>query len=164
MSARTLSLFASSSPDPRTRPSRIPAWGMGAVFLLLGINFLSGIAVWYGQTVQAEQLQSPGWLRPALVLHGCMFPVQCVLFGILLAHHIRVGWQLRANLLSGFAMEAVFAGLIVTGAGLYYVGDEDWRERLVWAHRVLGLCLPLTLGLHGLLGMRWGRRAEARNS
>jgi len=160
MSARTLSLFSSSSPDPRTRPSRIPAWGIGAIFLLLGINFVSGIAVWYGQTIQAEQLQTPGWLRPALVLHGCMFPVQCILFGILLAHHIRLGWQLRANLLSGFATEFIFAGLILTGVGLYYMGAEEWRERVVWAHRVLGLSLPLSLAIPSVLGLRWGRRAQ----
>jgi len=161
MSARTLSLFSSSSPDPRTRPSRIPAWGIGAIFLLLGINFVSGIAVWYGQTIQAEQLQTPGWLRPALVLHGCMFPVQCILFGILLAHHIRLGWQLRANLLSGFATEFIFAGLVLTGVGLYYVGAEEWRDRMVWAHRVLGLLLPVSLAIHAAMGLRWGKAVAA---
>jgi hypothetical protein len=130
-----------------------------AIVLLLALNFLSGVAVWWGQTIQAGQLQTPGWLRRMLVLHGCMFPVQCVLFGILLAHHIRVGWQLRANLFSGLAMEFVFAGLIATGAGLYYVGAEEWRERLVWAHRVLGLLMPVALGVHSVMGVRWGRRA-----
>ena len=161
MSAHVLSHSIANLPDPRTRPSRIGTLGIVAIVLLLAVNFLSGVAVWWGQTIQAEQLESPVWLRPMLVLHGCLFPVQCVLFGILLAHHIRVGWQLRANLLSGFAMEAVFAGLILTGVGLYYVGADDWREWLVWAHRILGLGLPLTLGLHCFMGLRWGRRAEA---
>lgn len=143
-----------------TRPSRLSALGIGVIVLLLVTSFVSGVAVWWGQSLQAEQLAAPAWLRPALVTHGCLFPVQCVLFGVLLCHHIRVGWQLRANLLSGFAMEAVFLGLIVTGAGLYYAGSEEWRGRLVWAHRVLGLALPVTLGAHWVMGLRWGRRAE----
>lgn len=162
MSARNLSLFSSSSPDPRTRPSRIATLGMVAIILLLAVNFLSGIAIWWGQTIQTEQMQTPVWLRPTLVLHGCMFPVQCILFGILLAHHIRVGWQLRANLLSGFVTEFIFAGLILTGAGLYYVGAEEWRERVVWAHRVLGLMLPVALATHIVLGLRWGRKISAQ--
>lgn len=162
MSARTLSLFSSNLPDSRTRPSRIATLGILAIVLLLAVNFCSGLAVWWGQTIQAEQLQTPSWLRPTLVLHGCMFPVQCILFGLLLAHHIRVGWQLRANLLSGFATEFIFAGLIITGAGLYYVGAEEWRERVVWAHRVLGLLLPVSLAIHTVMGLRWGRQISAQ--
>lgn len=142
------------------RPGRLSSLIVVIIVTLLAAGFVSGIAVWRGQVLLAERLAAPGWLRPALVLHGCLFPVQCILFGVLLAHHIRMGWQLRANLLSGFAMEAVFFGLIATGAGLYYVGAAEWRERLIWAHRVLGLALPLTLGLHWVMGLRWGRRAE----
>ena len=136
--------------------------GVVAIVLLLAGGFVTGIAVWWGQTLQMERLAAPDWLRPALVLHGWLFPAQCILFGVLLCHHIRVGWQLRANLLSGFVMEGVFLGLIVTGAGLYYAGSEEWRERLIWTHRVLGLALPLTLGIHWFMGLRWGRRAEGR--
>jgi len=132
------------------------------IVLLLAGGFISGVLVWWGQTIQAEQLATPVWLRPMLVLHGCLFPFQCILFGVLLAHHIRVGWQLRANLLSGFTMELVFAGLILTGIGLYYAGSEEWRERLIGTHRVLGLALPLTLAGHWFMGLRWGRRISAQ--
>ena len=145
------------------RPSRLTALGQVAVTVLLAAGFLSGLALWWGQTLQAEQGTTPTWFRPVLVLHGCLFPVQCILFGFLLCHHIRVGWQLRANLISGFAMELAFAGLIVTGAGLYYVGSEEWRERLVWAHRVLGLLVPVTLAIHWIMGLRWARRAVGRS-
>lgn len=143
------------------RPGRLPALGIAAIVLLLGAAFFSGLAVWWGQTIQSEQMTAPTWLHPVLVLHGCLFPVQCILFGILLAHHIRMGWQLRANLLSGFVMEAVFFGLIATGAGLYYAGSEEWRERLIWAHRLFGLALPLTLGIHWFMGLRWARQTAA---
>ena len=147
-------------PNPSARPNRLPLVGWLLIVLLLAVSFFSGVSVWAGQVIQAEDMFAPAWLHPALVLHGCLFPVQCIIFGILLAHHIRVGWQLRANLISGFAMELVFAGLILSGVGLYYVGAEEWRERLVWAHRILGLLLPITLAAHVVLGIRWGRQAE----
>ena len=152
----------STTESSAARPSRLPSIGVATIVLLVATGFGSGVAVWWGQTLQAEQLVAPGWLRPALVVHGCLFPAQCILFGVLLCHHIRTGWQLRANLLSGFVMEGVFLGLIVTGAGLYYSGSEEWRERLIWTHRVLGLVLPLTLGTHWIMGLCWGRRADGR--
>jgi hypothetical protein len=83
-------------------------------------------------------------------------PILCILLGWLLCHHIRRGWQMRANLISGFAMELTFAGLILTGTGLYYVGAE-WRDQLVLAHRVLGLLFPATMALRWITGLRWAR-------
>lgn len=147
--------------DPSSRPSQLSQLTRVAVVLLLAAGFLSGIAIWWGQTLQAEQMQSPGWLRPILILHGCLFPAQSALFGFLVCHHIRVGWRLRANLVSGFAMEFAFLGLIATGVGLYYVGSDVWRERLVWTHRVLGLAVPLTLASHWIMGLRWARRVSS---
>ena len=144
--------------NPAERPSRIHVLGQIAVTVLLGGSFLSGLLVWWGQAVQLRELQSPDWLRPALVLHGTLNPFLCGLFGALAVHHIRIGWAMRANLISGLAMEAVFAGLILSGIGLYYIGDADWRGRLVWTHRVLGLSLPVTLAAHWLAGLWWGRK------
>lgn len=141
--------------DPATRPSRIPLAGQFAVLLLLGTSFVSGALVWWGQTVQARDLVTPPWLHGCLVLHGGLNPLLCILFGVLLCHHIRVGWAMRANLWSGFLMEAVFAGLIASGVGLYYIGDDAMRARVVLLHQVLGLLLPLTLAAHWFSGIRW---------
>src|SRR5688572_19693874 len=110
--------------SPSTRPSRLPALGQLAIALLLFGSFVSGVLIWWGKTVQAHEMVTPGWLRPAFVLHGALNPLLCMLFGYLLCHHIRVGWQLRANLLTGFLMEGVFVGLILTGVGMYYLGEE----------------------------------------
>jgi hypothetical protein len=146
--------------DPATRPTRLPVWGQCLAALLLLASFFSGVAIWWGQTLQAEEMVTPAWLRGTVILHGALNPVQCVLFGVLLCHHIRVGWQLRANLLAGFLLEAMFAGLIVTGAGLHYA-PESWRDRLILTHRIFGLALPITLGLHWLVAHFWIRRVTA---
>ena len=142
--------------DPARRPSRLPVAVRGAVVSLLGLAFVSGLLVWWGQLKQSEALDSPPWLRTCVVLHGALNPFLCALFGYLCCEHIRLGWQLRANLITGLAMELLFGGLILSGIGLYYAGD--WREAMVTIHRVLGLLLPLGLGAHWWAGWRWAKK------
>jgi hypothetical protein len=146
--------------EPSQRPSLIPVWGRAAIAVLLGTSFISGALIWWGQTIQANEMTTPPWLRACLVLHGALNPFLCVLFGILLCHHIRVGWRMRANLISGFIMELTFATLILTGIGLYYVGSE-WRDAVVWIHRICGLLVPVSLGIHWVSGLSWARKAAA---
>jgi hypothetical protein len=105
-------------------------------------------------------LETPSWLHAALITHGALYPVMCILFGYLVCQHIRIGWELRANLVSGVLMEVVFAGLIVSGAGLYYASEESARHSLVIAHRVMGLALPVSLGAHWYGARRWARLVE----
>jgi len=146
-------------PDPATRPTRLSPAGQAAISLLLLLSLVSGVMIWRGKSIQAQELASPDWLHGAVVLHGALNPFLCVLFGYLLCQHIRVGWQMRANLVSGFLMEAAFAGLILTGAGLYYAGSAEWRERLEWAHRIMGILLPLALASHWIAGLLWAKKA-----
>jgi len=53
---------------------------------------------------------------------------------------------------------ASVAGLIISGTGLYYAGSAEWRNTLVWGHRVLGLLLPLCLAAHWAAGRRWANK------
>ena len=147
-------------PNPSERPTRLPVWGQWLIALLLLLSFVSGVAIWWGKCLQAGQLVTPGWLRATVILHGCLNPVLCVLFGILLCHHIRVGWQMRANLLAGVLMETVFAGLILSGMGMYYA-PENWHDNIVWLHRAFGVAMPVSLGLHWLTAHFWIKRVTA---
>jgi hypothetical protein len=147
--------------DPVTRPTRIVLLGQLAIAALLLASFVSGVLIWRGKHLQVEQLQAPAWLHSVIVLHGCLNPLLAILFGYLLCHHIRLGWQMRANLLSGFFMEAAFIALILSGAGLYYAGSEVWRERLSLTHRISGLALPAGLAWHWISGLIWARRNAA---
>ena len=144
--------------DPTTRPSRLPLFMHVAIVLLLSMSFISGLLVWQGERIQAETMESPAWLHPAVVLHGSLNPFLCVLFGYLCCQHIRFGWQLRANLLTGLTMEFLFAGLILSGVGLYYAGSREWREVMVAGHRTMGVLLPLGLGAHWWAGLRWAKK------
>lgn len=144
--------------DPATRPSRLSSLAHIAVVLLLSLAFISGVLVWWGQAVQRATLETPLWLRALVVLHGGLNPFLCALFGYLCCQHIRVGWQLKANLATGLAMELVFAGLILSGVGLYYAGSESTRSVLVMTHRVMGVLLPVGLAAHCWAGFRRAKK------
>ena len=144
--------------DPATRPSRLPLFTHITVVFLLALSFLSGLLVWQGQRIQARELQTPAWVHASLVIHGGLNPFLCALFGYLCCQHIRFGWQLRANLLTGIAMEIIFGGLILSGVGLYYAGTAESRALCVQTHRVFGLLLAPGLGLHWMAGLRWAKR------
>jgi hypothetical protein len=93
-----------------------------------------------------------------VVLHGSLNPFLCVLFGYLCSQHIRLGWQLRANLATGIAMEIIFGGLILSGIGLYYAGAAEWRNLCVQTHWILGLLLAPVLGMHWVAGLHWAKK------
>src|SRR5687767_4348655 len=106
------------------RPSRLPLWAHIATVVLVALAFLTGVVLLYYDVTIEDELARPAWLHNFRVVHGCLYPFQCVFFGYLLCQHIRYGWGLKINRVSGFAMEGCFAGLILTGLGLHYIGSD----------------------------------------
>ena len=144
------------------RPSRLSPATLCVGLGLLLLSFVSGVVLWWGQVANSrfDGIDSTRLvtLQPWQLIHGTLNPFLCVFFGYLLCQHVRLGWQMKANRLSGAAMLAVMGGLILTGTGLYYGGDPSWREVLVWSHRVLGLLLPLTLAAHWIGAVQWAKK------
>lgn len=128
------------------RPNRLPVAVHILVVLALALSFISGVVIWRSQWLGQP---ARGWL----VFHGSLDPLLTALFGYLVCDHIRLGWQHKLNRGSGFVMEAVFAVLIVTGAGIYY-GPETWQKNVVLAHRVCGVVVPAALAWHWIAGHR----------
>ena len=145
------------------RPNRLTPAVHVIMLLFLTASFISGVLIWRGVHLQETRLETPTWLRACVVLHGTLNPFLCAVFGYFLCDHIRIGWQLRANRISGFLMETCFAALILTGLGLYYSGGESFRDFFVIAHRILGLAMPVCLVAHWIAGQRWASRIEASN-
>lgn len=148
---------AASRESAADRPNRLTPVVHVITLILLTASFISGVLIWRGTFLQQARAEMPSWLRACVVLHGTLNPFLCALFGYFLCNHIRVGWQLRANRVSGFLMETCFAALIVTGIGLYYSGGESFRAFCVTTHRVLGLAMPVCLAAHWIAGRRWAQ-------
>ena len=147
------------SINPIDRPSRLPLLAHITVVALLLLSFISGALIWYGEYVNdiTDLNSTPFNVQPWRVLHGVLNPFLCVLFGSLLIQHIRIGWRIKANRVSGFLMEAVISLLILTGAGIYYA-PESWQEWIAPTHKIFGLLVPLSLTIHWIAAQIWVKK------
>lgn len=147
--------------NPAERPNRLTPAVHTMTLAVLGLSFVSGVLIWRGVYLQQMHSETPGWLRACVVIHGTLNPFLCALFGYFVCDHIRLGWQLQANRITGLLMEVCFAALILTGIALYYSGGETVRAVCVTAHRVLGLAMPVCLAAHWIAAHRWVQSTAA---
>jgi cation transport ATPase len=134
--------------------SRHKRWFYSVSVLL----FLSG-ALWklFGWAADHDEARAETFrsLRPwMLKLHGASAMAFFVELGILIPTHIRRAWNANRNRANGAVLVAIIAVLVLTGYGLYYLGDEQWRSYSSITHLVLGLLTPFALALHIWQGRR----------
>ncbi|TWB60586.1 hypothetical protein [Nitrospirillum viridazoti] len=89
-------------------------------------------------------------------LHGAAVMAALVAFGSVLPHHVRLAWRARRHRLSGGGLIAAVLTLVLTGYGLYYLGDEDWHDYASWGHQVLAAAAVAACLIH----LRSDRRAR----
>jgi len=127
-------------------------YGSGAVLALTGIGWL----------ICHYLLRAPGpapqplevwWLR----LHGAALIAFLTVLGTLLPAHVVYGWRHRMNLGTGIPVLVVMGFLTLTGYGLYYLVDDDWRSWTGIAHWVVGLLATVLLALHAVRGKQTTR-------
>ena len=95
----------------------------------------------------------------SMKIHGAAMLVFLAMLGTLFMH-VRRGWILRANRLSGCFNIGINALLALTGWMLYYVTNDWTREWASLIHWSIGLgALPL-LYAHISLGRAWARKSQ----
>lgn len=98
--------------------------------------------------------------HPALVLHGIAAAALTWTFGAVWLGHVRRAWHRRLNRRSGGTMVALLATLALSGLGLYYLADEQWRATASLCHWVIGLFAAVWLPTHIVRGRAAVRRAQ----
>lgn len=68
--------------------------------------------------------------------------------GSLWTLHMQRGWRMKRNRVSGSLLVAVLAVLGLTGAGIYYFGDETLSKWSSLSHAILGLAIGLVVWWH----------------
>ena len=137
-------------------------WWFYGIFVTL---FVSGLLWWvfhnwfqtngeFGTTVHPSE---KWWLK----LHGAAAMGALVIFGTLLPTHVKRAWRARRNRGNGLLMLIVSGLLIVTGYGLYYLGEEKIRALTSWAHTCMGLAFPVLLAAHIWVG-RGSRKSVSK--
>jgi hypothetical protein len=133
--------------DPRFR---FALYGAFAALLVTG-------AAWLVADQLKDSPEGELWQRVSssmLMVHGGVAMVALLLLGALFPLHIRLGWRSGRNRLTGPAMVAFNAVLIVTAFGLYYSGSDAVRPWMSDVHIALGFALPALFVGHVLLGRR----------
>ena len=90
----------------------------------------------------------------SMQVHGSAAMALLVVIGAVAALHAPVGWRERKNRVSGALFTTALAVLAITGALLYYAGDDGARSAASVLHWSVG-CAALVLGgAHVWLGQR----------
>ena len=114
------------------------AWLSGVTFFILN-NFVT-VAGEFGP-------EKHPWQFSVLQIHGVAAFFMIMMFGYLLASHIRLAWKVRPLQKMGLVMAGLHLFLIITAYLLYYVGDGS-RVLIGYAHASAGFVYPIILVFH----------------
>lgn len=140
------------------RPSRLPRWHEWSIYVSFGLLVLTGIA-WLvlDHWVRIEGEFGPEH-HPAehimLIVHGAAAYALLVVAGALIPVHIKVGWSIRRNLVSGVTVSAALILISLTALGLYYLSAEGLRGLTSLAHWLVGIAAVPLLVIHVVKGRR----------
>ena len=136
------------------RPTRLSRWQEWSVYLSLGLILTTGIAWllldWFVRVPSEfgpEHHPAEHW---SIVAHGIGAYFFMVVLGSLIPVHIKLGWILGRNRLSGSALAGNILVLSLTALGLYYVSDDIFRNWISVAHWSLGLLAVPAILVHVL--------------
>jgi hypothetical protein len=110
--------------------------------------------IWAGPTDDISRLAQEAL---ALKVHGATAFATLLALGAMSAYHVRQGWGLGRNRVSGSVVIALFTLLIATGYALYYLVSDQTHAPVSVLHWAFGLCVAPMLILHIVAGRR-GRR------
>jgi len=140
------------------------SWPLKGVVYLSFLALLVTGALWMYVQPHLEDEAWQAWEKfPRLMMkiHGGAAMVALLVLGAVTLH-IKRGWKAKKNRLSGVVLIALCVFLILTGYGLYYAGDEEFRNWLSRWHGWIGLGTLLILPGHVVVGRlimrRWHRR------
>jgi hypothetical protein len=96
----------------------------------------------------------PGAVRLTIVaLHATVAFLVASQLGALWSVHMRIGWRHHKNLKTGLGLVAILLGLVFTGLGIYYAG-EDWSVPASATHIIIGIFIPIVLVWHIIAARR----------
>ncbi len=128
----------------------VKPWQKSLLYWAIAFLWLTGVGwLYFRYGTHWEDLESNSNSTQVLLLkvHGAAAMFFLVVLGLVI-HHIGSGWRQKRQRLSGSLLAISCGALILTGWGLYYVGQESVRDIISQAHSWVGLFLPLIIFIH----------------
>ena len=149
------------------RPTRLPRWHEWSIYISFGLLVVTGVA-WLilDRWVRIEGDFGPQH-HPAehvmLILHGVAAYALLIVAGALIPVHIKVGWSIRRNFVSGVSVGVLLIVMSLTALGLYYLSSEGLRGVASVAHWLVGIVAVPALIIHVVRGRRGATPPRARS-
>jgi hypothetical protein len=136
-----------------------PSWFLMVLWVCFGLLAVSGVLLIPGMLELRLEMEVPdAWLPAARVrwaaLHGFAAFAGVMAIGTLLPLHVRHGLRQRRSRVTGIALLCLWAVVIVSGWGIYYLIDELWSLWSSLTHTVIALVLIFMLTVHVVVGRR----------
>lgn len=151
------------------RPTQLARWHEWSIYILFGTLLVSGI----GWLVLDKWVRVTGEFGPEhhpaqheiIIVHGIVAYLFLLATGALVPVHIKGGWAIRRNRISGVAIGSVLGMTALTALGLYYIGGDEARGWSSLLHWVVGLAALPALAIHIVRGLRAAtpQRAASRH-
>lgn len=153
----------------RLLSERVQLGASGRRALYATIAALIGSGIWWLGVHYAASLFSAGadefhrLAQEALALkvHGATGFAMLFALGAMSVYHVRRGWALKRNRLSGSVVVASFTLLTASGYALYYLVSDETHVPVSIVHWALGLALAPIVILHIVAGRRSRGSADA---
>jgi uncharacterized membrane protein len=156
--------------DPRVERTRLrrPArWSLyGTIIVLIGSG-IGWLAAHYGSDTSAassDELRRLAVEALMLKVHGAAAFAALIALGAMFPHHVRRGWALSRNRISGAVVITALGALIVTGYALYYLVNEANRASISIAHWLIGVAFAPLFVAHVVIGRRALERRARRGT
>lgn len=143
------------------RPIRPSRRQRQMVYLATGLLLVSGFAWLIAHfLLPLPEFAARHPLEPwAMRIHGAATMLGLAVLGGIWGNHVLGAWERGNHRGSGGTMASLWLALALTGYGLYYLADEEWRAIASWAHIALGTALPAGLAVHVIRAGRLRRAA-----
>ncbi len=131
------------------RRGRTYRWSVWTLYLSVAVMIGTGVT-WVILDTFFERMGDFGPEKhPAQLylirIHGALAMGMMMIFGALLATHVRHYWRKRKKRATGVVLIVIWTLLMASAYALYYTGGEITRAVAHWTHIALGLCLPAWL-------------------
>lgn len=127
---------------------RLPA-SLRAALYALGLMVGASGVIWLFAREGSRRLASA-----CMQVHGSAAMALLVVIGGVAALHAPIGWREHKNRASGAIFATALGVLLITGALLYYLGDERARSAASVVHWTIGCAAFILGGAHVWLGRR----------